>query len=90
MNKADLINAIVTGSGLTKSEAGRAINVTTAAITAALKKGNTVRLVGFGTFKVSKRSARIGHNPRTGAKVNVAARKYPGFSAGKALKDAVN
>jgi DNA-binding protein HU-beta len=67
MNKSELIDAIAASAGLTKADAGRAIDATTSAITAALKKGDTVTLVGFGTFKVSKRAARVGRNPRTGA-----------------------
>jgi DNA-binding protein HU-beta len=90
MNKSELIDAIAASAGLTKADAGRAIDATTSAITAALKKGDTVTLVGFGTFKVSKRAARVGRNPRTGAELKIAARKAPAFSAGKALKDAVN
>ena len=74
MNKSELIDAIAASSGLTKADAGRAIDATTAAITNALKKGDSVTLVGFGTFKVTQRAAR----------------KAPGFSAGKTLKDAVN
>ena len=90
MNKSELIDAIAASAGLTKADAGRAIDATTSAITAALKKGDTVTLVGFGTFKVSKRAARVGRNPRTGAELKIAARNAPGFSAGKTLKDAVN
>jgi len=90
MNKYELINEIAESAGLTKAAAGRAIDATTAAITAALKKGDAVTLVGFGTFKVSQRAARTGRNPRTGAELKIAARKAPAFSAGKTLKDAVN
>ena len=90
MNKSELIDAIAESAGLTKVEAGRAIDATTAAITAALKKGDAVTLVGFGTFKASQRAARIGRNPRTGEELKIAARKAPAFTAGKALKDAVN
>ena len=90
MNKSELIDAIAANADLSKSAAGRVVDATTAAITAALKKGDSVTLVGFGTFKVSSRAARLGRNPRTGAELKIAARKAPGFSAGKTLKDAVN
>ena len=66
------------------------IDAVTSSITKALKKGDTVTLIGFGTFKVSARAARTGRNPQTGKEIKIAARKAPGFSAGKALKDAVN
>ncbi len=90
MNKSELVNAIATSTGLTKAAAGRAVDATTAAITNTLKKGEAVTLVGFGTFKVSQRAARNGRNPRTGIDIHIAARKAPGFTAGKTLKDAVN
>ncbi len=90
MNKSELINAIAASADLSKAAAGRALDAATDAITTALKKGDTVTLIGFGTFKVSKRAARTGRNPRTGAELKIAARKAPAFSAGKALKDAVN
>jgi nucleoid DNA-binding protein len=90
MNKSELIAEIATQADITKAEAGRVIDATTAAITASLKKGEAVTLIGFGTFKVSKRAARTGRNPRTGAELKVAARNAPAFTAGKALKDAVN
>lgn len=90
MNKSELIAEIATQAGITKAEAGKVIDATTSAITAALKKGDAVTLIGFGTFKVSKRAARTGRNPRTGAELKVAARNVPAFTAGKALKDAVN
>jgi DNA-binding protein HU-beta len=90
MNKAELIEAVAESAGLSKASAGRAIDATVAAITEALKKGETVQLIGFGTFKVTHRAARAGRNPSTGASINIAARKAPGFTAGKALKDAVN
>ena len=89
MNKSELIDAIAASAGLTKADAGRAIDATTSAITAALKKGDTVTLVGFGTFAVKKRAARKGRNPRTGAEIKIAAAKVPGFRAGKTLKDSV-
>ena len=90
MNKSELIDAVAASAGLTKADAGRAIDATTAAITAALKKGDAVTLVGFGTFKVTQRAARTGRNPRTGAALKIAARKAPAFTAGKTLKDSVN
>jgi len=90
MNKQDLIDAIAKASGLSKAAAGRALDATTATVTKSLKKGDSVTLVGFGTFKVSKRAARNGRNPRTGAAIKIAARKAPVFTAGKALKDALN
>jgi len=90
MNKSELIDAVAKSADLSKASAGRAIDATVAAITAALKSGDTVTLVGFGTFKVSKRAAREGRNPRTGVKLKIAARKAPAFTAGKGLKEAVN
>jgi DNA-binding protein HU-beta len=90
MNKTELIAEIATNAGLTKAEAGRVIDATTSAITASLKKGEAVTLIGFGTFKITKRAARTGRNPRTGAELKIAARSAPSFTAGKALKDAVN
>lgn len=90
MNKQDLIDVIVKASGLSKAAASRALNATTDSITQSLKKGESVTLIGFGTFKVSKRAARNGRNPRTGAAIKIAARKAPGFTAGKALKNSLN
>ena len=90
MNKSELIEAVAKSSDLSKAAAGRAVDAAVAAITGALKKGDSVTLIGFGTFKVTKRAARTGRNPRTGAELKIAARKAPGFSAGKTLKDAVN
>jgi DNA-binding protein HU-beta len=90
MNKAELIDAVAEGAELTKADAGRAVDAVIAAITKALKKGDTVTVVGFGTFDVRSRAAREGRNPRTGETIKVAASKAPGFKAGKALKDAVN
>ena len=90
MNKLELIDAVVASSGLTKVDAGRAIDATTIAIIASLTKGESVTLVGFGTFKITERTARIGRNPRTGEAINIAAKKAIGFSAGKPFKDAVN
>ena len=90
MNKQELIDAVASASGLSKAAAGRAVNALTASVTKSLKKGESVTLIGFGTFKVSKRAARNGRNPRTGATIKIAARTAPGFTAGKALKTAVN
>jgi nucleoid DNA-binding protein len=90
MNKSELIAEIATQAGITKLEASKVIDATTSAITAVLKKGEVVTLIGFGTFKVNKRAARTGRNPRTGTELKVAARNAPAFTAGKALKDAVN
>ena len=90
MNKADFIEAVADHAELTKADAGRAVDAMIAAITKALKKGDTVTLVGFGTFSVRKRGARTGRNPRTGDTIKIKASKNPAFKAGKALKDAVN
>ena len=88
MNKAELI-AEVAKVTCTKKEADVAISATLVAIQKALKKGDTVTLVGFGTFKVSKRKARKGRNPQTGKEIKIAAKKVPVFKAGKGFKDAV-
>ncbi len=88
MNKGDLIN-VVAKSTCTKVEAEKAVDTILGAIKKSLKKGEMVTLVGFGTFKVAKRSARNGRNPQTGDQIKIAARKVPKFTAGKALKDAV-
>lgn len=90
MNKSELIEAIAESADITKAEAGRALDATIAAVTGALKEGDQVALVGFGTFSVKDRAARTGRNPQTGAPIEIAAAKIPGFKAGKALKDAVN
>lgn len=90
MNKSDLIDAIAANSGLSKADAGRALDGLTTAVTKALKGGGTVSLVGFGTFSVKSRGARTGRNPRTGATIKIKASNNPTFKAGKALKDAVN
>ena len=89
MNKADLIEAIASSADLSKAAASRAVDSMTKAVTKALKKGDTVTLVGFGTFTVRKRAARKGRNPQTGEVIKIKATKAPGFKAGKALKDAV-
>jgi DNA-binding protein HU-beta len=90
VNKSELIDAIAAAADLSKADAGRALDATLEAVTGALKKGDTVALVGFGTFQVKERAAREGRNPQTGATIKIAAAKVPGFKAGKALKDAVN
>lgn len=90
MNKAELIDAIADSADLSKAAAGRALDSAIETITKALKKGDTVTLVGFGTFSVRKRGARTGRNPRTGEAIKIKASKVPGFKAGKALKDAIN
>jgi len=90
MNKSELIDAIADSAGLTKADAGRALDATTESIAKALQQGNTVSLVGFGTFTVRHRAARSGRNPRTGETIQIKASNNPAFKAGKALKDAVN
>jgi DNA-binding protein HU-beta len=90
MNKTELIDAIAKDTKLTKADAGKALNALTTVVTKALKKGDSVTLIGFGTFKVSKRAARNGRNPATGKPIKIPARKAPVFTAGKALKGAVN
>ena len=90
MKKVELVEAVAEKAGLTKTDATKAIDATLAAITAALKKGDKVPLVGFGTFAVTKRAARDGRNPRTGEVVKIPARKAVTFKAGSALKDSVN
>lgn len=90
MNKSELIDAIATASDLTKADAGRALDAVLDAVTTALKGGDQVTLVGFGTFLVKERAARTGRNPQTGQEINIAASKVPTFKPGKALKDAVN
>lgn len=90
MNKSELIDAIADNSGLSKADSGRAVDALVKSVTKALKKGDTVSLVGFGTFSVRKRAARTGRNPRTGETIKIKASKNPAFKAGKALKDAVN
>lgn len=90
MNKADFIGAIAGAAELSKADAGRAVDAAIEVIKKALKKGDSVSLVGFGTFQVRKRAARQGRNPRTGQTIKIKASKIPSFKAGKALKDAVN
>jgi DNA-binding protein HU-beta len=90
VNKSELIDHIASAAGISKAAAARALDATTEAISGALKKGDLVTLIGFGTFYVGERSARSGRNPRTGATINIKAAKSPKFRAGKGLKDAVN
>ena len=90
MNKAELIDAVADAADLSKASAGRSVDAAIDAITNALKKGDNVTLVGFGTFTVRSRAARTGRNPRTGEEIQIKASKVPGFKAGKALKDAIN
>ncbi|MFZ3019085.1 MAG: HU family DNA-binding protein [Gallionella sp.] len=90
MNKSDLVDAIAISADISKAAAGRALDATVESIKKALKKGDAVSLVGFGTFKVGKRAARTGRNPRTGEAIKIKAAKVPKFTAGKGLKDAVN
>jgi DNA-binding protein HU-beta len=90
MNKSELIDAIAETAEMTKADAGRALDAVVSVVTKALKKGDSVTLVGFGTFEVRKRGARTGRNPRTGEEIKIKASRNPAFKAGKALKDAVN
>ena len=90
MNKAELIGKVAELADCTKADADKVIDAVFDAITAALKGGDEVRLVGFGSFSVTNRAAKEGRNPRTGATIKIAASKAPKFSAGKGLKDAVN
>ena len=90
MTKADLVNSIAEKAGLSKADAEKALKAFTDAVTDALKAGEKVSLVGFGTFSVGDRAARTGQNPQTGAKIQIPAAKVPKFKAGKALKDSIN
>jgi len=89
MTKAELIDKIASATGLSKVDASKTLDSTLNAVKGALKKGQKVTLVGFGTFSVSKRKSRKGRNPRTGEVITIPATKIPKFIAGKALKDAV-
>jgi len=89
MNKSELIVAMAEAADISKSAAGRALDGMTEAVADALKKGDTVTVIGFGTFLIKQRAARSGRNPRTGEAIEIAASKTPTFKAGKALKDAV-
>jgi len=90
VNKSELIDAIADGADISKAAAGKALDSVIEAVTGALKKGDQVSLVGFGTFSVKHRPARTGRNPQTGKEIQIAAANVPGFKAGKALRDAVN
>ncbi|MCE7032484.1 HU family DNA-binding protein [Lysobacter sp. GX 14042] len=90
MNKAEFVSAVADASELSRADAARAVDAVVGTITAALKKGENVTLVGFGTFEVRERAARQGRNPKTGEAIKINASKNPSFKAGKALKDAVN
>jgi len=90
MNKSELIDAMANSAGISKADAGKALDGFIDAVGTALKEGDQVTLVGFGTFLVREREARTGRNPRTGETINIAASKLPAFKAGKGLKDAVN
>ncbi len=90
MNKTELVDQIATAADISKAAAGRALDAAVEAIKGALKNGDTVNLIGFGTFYVGERAARTGRNPRTGKTLTIEAAKSPKFRAGKGLKDAVN
>jgi bacterial nucleoid protein HU beta subunit len=90
VNKSELIDHIAESADISKASAGRALDAFVDSVSDTLKSGDQVALVGFGTFSVRERAARKGRNPQTGAEIEIAAAKVPGFKAGKALKDAVN
>ncbi|NQX99427.1 MAG: HU family DNA-binding protein [Flavobacteriales bacterium] len=90
MNKAELIDAIAGDANLSKADAKRALEAVTSNVTDALKKGDKVALIGFGTFSISARAARTGRNPQTGATIQIKAKKVAKFKAGSALSSAVN
>ncbi len=90
MNKSELIDAIAAKADISKAASGRALEAFTEAVTGALKNGESVALIGFGTFSVKARSARTGRNPQTGATIEISAANVPAFKAGKALKESVN
>ncbi|MGV7963638.1 nucleoid-associated protein HU-beta [Photorhabdus tasmaniensis] len=90
MNKSQLIDKIAADSNISKAAAGRVVDAFISSVTGALKDGDDVALVGFGTFAVRERSARTGRNPQTGKELKIAAAKVPAFRPGKGLKDAVN
>ncbi|MCH9620822.1 MAG: DNA-binding protein HU [Chlamydiia bacterium] len=89
MNKNELIEELSDKTGFTKSDTQKFLNAYIEAIQKALRKGNEVQLVGFGTFKITKRKARVGRNPQTGKELKIPAKKVPSFRPGKALKDSV-
>ncbi len=90
MNKSELIEAVAASANLSKADAGKAVDAFTESVSGALRQGEEVTLVGFGTFTVRDRAARTGRNPRTGESIDIPASKMPGFKAGKALKDSIN
>ena len=90
MNKSELVDAIAAQADIPKAAAGRALDAMIDSISSALKEGDQVALVGFGTFMVKERAARTGRNPQTGEPIEIKAAKVPSFKPGKALKDAVN
>lgn len=90
MNKNELVDSMAAETGLTKANTAEALDAIVASITNALKKGDEVRLVGFGTFAVSKKAATTGRNPRTGETIKIAAKKMAKFKAGKGLQDSIN
>ena len=90
MNKAELIDAMASDANLSKADAKRALESLTSNVTSALKKGDKVALIGFGTFSISARAARTGRNPQTGATIQIKAKKVAKFKAGSALSDSVN
>jgi DNA-binding protein HU-beta len=90
MNKGELIEAVAAEAGLSKADATKAVDGVLSSVTNTLKSGGAVSLVGFGTFSVKARAARMGRNPRTGEAIQIKASNVPGFKAGKALKEAVN
>jgi DNA-binding protein HU-beta len=89
MNKSDLIEAMAEAADIPKAAAGRALDALTDTIAVALKNGETVSVIGFGTFLAKERAARTGRNPQTGASIQIGASRTPSFKAGKALKDAI-
>ncbi|MDQ7091141.1 MAG: HU family DNA-binding protein [Methylococcales bacterium] len=89
MNKSQLIDAIAAAAELPKAQAGRALDGFLTTVTSELSEGNSVALVGFGTFSIKERAARKGRNPQTGEEITISAARIPAFKAGKGLKDAV-
>lgn len=90
MNKSELIDAVAEAAGLTKADSSRALDAVIGSISGAMSKGEQVSILGFGTFLVRHRNARIGRNPQTGAEIQIKAANVPAFKPGKALKNAVN
>lgn len=90
MSKADIVDKIAKDAGISKAASEKAVNAFIEAVTNSLKKGQTVTLIGFGTFSVGKRAARVGRNPKTGATIKIKAKKIARFRPGSALKNAVN